>query len=854
VFNNFHIEFRSFWLGFLSGVLTLAIVLRLRVMLPDFISWMKKGFQSLHLRMTRTTEHRLRKDIIQHTQQWHLAASLFSLDEVVIEPRLMYPILRADVSQEEIYLDITSEVFPHMAEWPELASCYGAPTFSMAGALTGGANIVIVGQPGSGKSTALAYLACQLARKAFSEGLLNHRLPLFVHVLDLQVNRHFNEIHEPITEALNSYTSPLTQPRLDRLVRSYLRAGQAILIIDGLDGLTREEASETLAWLSKLLNKYPDLQVVTATRAFDTFGLEQLKFQTLAISAWDDESINQFFDRWATLWQQHITPLQTLTPEVVDPLILAGWLKTQAGTVSPFEATLKAWAVFSGDSCSGDLASLMDWFVHRLTANTSNGYRALEQMAAHIILQERSYVPIDGLRAQSREFETMIPRQTLRSTEPAQNVIENKHSSLNPKSTKTSGLVSSGSQLITLFVNQGILICHQHSQIRFNHINFLTYLAGHAFAADESVTLLLGQLSWFGKWLTLGFAGRYSDLSEVVENLLSKSKDDILASDLFEMARWVPITLKSSPWRANILRAVTSLVHQQPFTDGLAARALCALATSGDSSVTMIFRQWLKSDKNDFRRLGVLGCGFMKDTKAVPGIAQLLADPDQRVGKSACLALASIGNKAALDAMLETLTHGNEDMRRAAAEALVNHRSDGLRILMESVADEDLLVRRSVVFGFLRSGEPETIKILEKMVIDDKQWVVRNAASNALEVLRNPNPYLPKPFPPITDLPWLIRYAGKSGIGVQPGIPAQELICAAIESGDEQEKVLALDYVRMQGGEYAVRHIYKAYQNGNEPIRQAAYEALNALYASRGGLPPISQLEPGAERASKSEA
>ena len=843
MFNYFHIEFNSFWLGFISGVLTLGIILRIRVVLPDIAAWFAKRYQTLHLRMTKSTEHRLRQDIVQHTQQLHLAASLFSLDEVIIEPRLMYPILHADVNIDDVYLDITSEVIPHMAEWPELASHYGAATFTIASALTGGANIAIIGRPGSGKSTALAYLACQLARKTSSEEMLKNRLPLFVHVLDLQVHKEYKEVFDPILEALNSYTSALTQTRLGNLVRSYLQAGQTILILDGLDELTQEEASDIVTWLSNLVSQYPDLQIITATRVENTCKLEQLNFQPLAITAWNEVSRCQFFERWAQLWNQHITPLMHTAFEAVDPLILSGWLKSASGSPTPFEATLKAWAVFSGDSCSGDLASLMDWYVRRITTNTPYSYRALERMAAHLILQEKSYLPIDEFRKQSYPYEMIIPQQTRNKPEDTQGDVENEALQPNPKLAKTSGLVSSGSQLITLFVNQGVLISHKHSHIRFNHICLLTFLAGHAFASDESVTMLIGQDGWFGKWQTLGFAGRYADLSDVIQSLLSKSKDDILANNLFQIARWLSIAATPSVWRTSILRALTALVHQRPYIDGLAVRAMVAIALSGDSAVGLLFRQWLKSDQSNLRRLGALGCGFVKDAKAVQDLSQIINDPDQSVGKSACLALVSIGNKAALDIVVDTLLHGNEDIRRAAAEALTNHSQDGLRILTELAADEDLLVRRSVVFGFMRSRAPVLIQMLERMVIEDKQWVVRNAASNALEVLRQPNPYTPKMLPPVTDLPWLIHYAGKLGIGIQPGKPAQELICSAIDSGDDKEKLLALDYVRIHGEDYAVQYVYQAFKNGKDSIRQAAYNALLALAASGGRLPSLSQLE-----------
>ena len=108
-------------------------------------------------------------------------------------------------------------------------------------------------------------------------------------------------------------------------------------------------------------------------------------------------------------------------------------------------------------------------------------------------------------------------------------------------------------------------------------------------------------------------------------------------------------------------------------------------------------------------------------------------------------------------------------MRRAAAEALVNDPDEGVPTLQEGANVDDLLVRRSVVFSYMRLNQPAFTSALEKLAVEDAQWVVRNSAAHALDILRQPNPHIPLPPIAVTELPWLIAYAGKQGIGVQPG-------------------------------------------------------------------------------------
>lgn len=128
MFSNFQFERSSFWFGFLAGALFMAVVLRLRVMIPELIRWAKKQAEAARASLTISTENRLRNDTVNYIQRQHLASSLFSLDEILIEPRLMSPLLSADTDVENIYLDITNEAIPYMPDWPELASWYGSPT------------------------------------------------------------------------------------------------------------------------------------------------------------------------------------------------------------------------------------------------------------------------------------------------------------------------------------------------------------------------------------------------------------------------------------------------------------------------------------------------------------------------------------------------------------------------------------------------------------------------------------------------------------------------------------------------------------------------------------------------------
>jgi hypothetical protein len=58
-----------------------------------------------------------------------------------------------------------------------------------------------------------------------------------------------------------------------------------------------------------------------------------------------------------------------------------------------------------------------------------------------------------------------------------------------------------------------------------------------------------------------------------------------------------------------------------------------------------------------------------------------------------------------LEQVATALLHGDDDLRRASAEAFANHPEEGYPLLRDGVTLDDLLVRRATVFGLFRIGD-----------------------------------------------------------------------------------------------------------------------------------------------------
>jgi hypothetical protein len=86
---DFDFDRVSFWLGFIAGTLLWWLLSVLRPLATRMLQSLRESSQISKLGATAVTEIRLRNDILRHAQGLHLAAPLFSLDEIAVLPRLL---------------------------------------------------------------------------------------------------------------------------------------------------------------------------------------------------------------------------------------------------------------------------------------------------------------------------------------------------------------------------------------------------------------------------------------------------------------------------------------------------------------------------------------------------------------------------------------------------------------------------------------------------------------------------------------------------------------------------------------------------------------------------------------------
>lgn len=833
----------SFFIGFAVASVFWFLVAKARPLWNELREGWKEQREAAQARKTTTVEENHRRNTLRRAQGMHLAAQLFALDEIIQEPRVIAPPPRVEPGVTPPFEDIVTQTVPYLPAWPEVAAAYHPRTLTLPQALSGNANIVLVGQPGIGKTVALAYIASLAANRSETLGTLKDAVPFLVHVADLQLPivepKH---ALEPIVEATAEHAPLSDLTRIPDFVKNAFSSGHAILLVDGFDELPAEEQRGISEYLKVIIRNHPKVRIITTGAPEYLDGLIPLGFAPLAMCTWSPLENNTFMEKWGKLWSQTVAMeawAQT-GPEQVDPLLLNEWLGSDHVNLSPLELTLRVWGAYAGDSLGSHTLEIIATHIRRLApANTP--LAALEALAMQVILNSQPVFEPGKARGWVQSYEVAESHPEGEADVPLEEAEQaQKKSKKGKKSERTVPVPSSG--LLGKMASSGLLIQHRENRVmRFIHPVFAGYLAGHAMSNHEASETVLNQTDWSGKYIALRYVAAHGNADKLVQSLLEFSRLP-MHRPLLAAARWLRDAPRNAPWRGKLFATLAAIMQTEGIPMGLRGQAMAAFAYSKDSNASLLFRQFAVSTNLELSRLSILGAGIMGDTKAVPVLEEALQAPSDTVRRAACLALVSIGTTEALETVAHALLSGNEELRRAAAEALANDPREGHAMLRDGIAMEDLLLRRAVMFGLGRVDAPWATETLQRMQVEDDQWVVRNAATEILDAKSNKVTYAPSKLKPPHEAPWLVEFAAKNGMGISPGAPVTDTLLLAFDEDNVELQLAVMPYMKLNPKEGVIAKLYGAMYKDEPEVREAAFTALWEVGTSGVKLPDPSQF------------
>jgi HEAT repeat protein len=841
-------------------------------------------------------EQRYRQDVVGLMQGNHIAASLFSLSEIAIPPQLMAPPMPISPGGDIPPEDITQVAVPYLPDWPSVGATFGVKTLSIAEALSRGVNLLIIGKPGSGKTFALSHFATQVALRHPEVGESGKLAPVMLHAGDLSLPGKKGNPLDVLYNALWKRVSSVVEAQLQNFLKTIFESKIAILIIDGLDELPNEEQAPVINFIRTVQGKYPGNRYIVSASPEDISSYDTLELYPIPIAGWTVAQKREFVNRWSTLWKKHIQKQSWAKklPETIAPLILNNWLLNFSNSHSPLLLTLKTWALYAGDLLGPSDVNALEAYIRRMTIGVMNARPALEQLAVQMTLSLQPIIErkTAGDFVSVFEEETPLPLNTLPTHEvdlPDQDIDLEELAHGSEKTTQDTtpfineefeGFLSEldGLDLVNEeipidefekelgeskattgkgqrqirkrqvrrilpeLVNTEVLIYRPDSKIGFAHPVVNGYLTACGLAVRGGDQSLISQTHWSGKTLALDFLSAKGDTQALIPQLLNEDQADPIKRGLLHMGNWPRLAPKAALWRNQLLRAMANTLHRENLPLGLRSRVLAGLAMSDEGGINTLFRQMLKSEQHSVRWLGALGCGLIRDVKSIDELGLLLLhDNSIFISRAACLSLVVINTNKSMELVTRALLEASEEVRRAAAEGLAHHGVEGHPVLKDGSKVDDILVRRAVVFGLAIVNEPWAIEILEQMQVEDDQWVVRNAATQALEDIKRIHPSIPAPLPEIHETPWLIKFASDRGMGVSPGQGGWDMLTTALQEGNEDQRLAAMDIYRFKPSEgRSVIPILYQIMNGPEgDVREAAYNTLWHLASAGIRLPAV---------------
>ncbi len=732
----------------------------------------------------------------QRLQGLHVAAPLFPLDDVILEPRLLAwpPFVGADDSP---LISQVHQEWPYLPDDPILSTAFGAPTLTLPQALQAGASLVLMGPAGSGKTVALAWLALRLLRARPGDealGSLAGRWPWWVHVDALQLPPPADgDVLQPVWQALaRDLSGAEARVLTERWHRAALK-GKGLLLVDGFDEVPPARRPRLIAWLEQVHRVYPELQMVVAA-APDAWGpLTALGLIPMGLQGWDRRRALTFARRWHALWREHVAP--RLGEEALPDTLWEHWfLATPHTAQTPLYWTWRAWQLSAGDT-PGD-----HW--QALTA----GY--LRRMQALALAQKSAADPLPVW--QKLAYGRLWPLAQGADKQP-------------PEAMLHSGVTS------------GLLWQHREGVYGFVQPVAQAYLAAEYIAQGGE---WLGGPWWHLLTWTLGFWGRHGQGSVAAQPLLRDGRLPLMPG-LWEAARAITIAPRVG-WGKVVYQALAKYVQAAGWPWAQRLRVVSALVQARPPRLSTFFRSLLRHSDPTVQAAAVVGLGLLRDEVALPVLREMLTRKDLSplLRRMLFLALARYDTRVVSEELAAWLLEEDDAARREVAEALSLAPVWGHEVLREAATyEDDLLVRRAAIYGLAHIAEPWARELLEQVRSQDPEWLVSNAAGQVLDAYAETSPYAPQPPPPLHEEPWLLTFAARQGLSIAAGPPARETLRRALTQGAAEEKRKALRRLIHLPDERWLPEIMSLVGQADLPLENEAISTLWCFYWAGVSLP-----------------
>jgi hypothetical protein len=808
----------SFLLGTLFGILFYFLVIDKRYLQKGYLG-LKSGWDRFAASTNlEKAESLIKKSIFHNAQSNHLLAHAFPLDFVLIPPHVLPPPKHLYPEFYNSTSSLINQYFPFVPDWPEFSAQFPVDLLSYQQLTKINGKTIILGQPGSGKTVLFNALAIYMLQDTKA-----YQFPILLSAKRLVSNLEGEkDVLNVLTTTLSDQIPQIPLGQLHYFIKNKITTHTAVLMIDDVDHLSRSENENLITFLTELESLTKFKKIILAADP-NMIGKELLQqYFPLPIASWSIEDQRSWIHKFSTAWYSIIPSAGKEMKEILPPAVIDKWIQDESHYYTPFELTIRNWLIHSGYSAGQDLPACLS-SVLKFMKITPELMEQLAYFAYALIRTKQSSLTISG----ANEYLSGTKQSIIfRSPETKDKVV----ASTNTMKSRIQDNAIKG-------VHPSLLLAHPDGSYSFASPIWAGFFGCLVSGIEIQDWFTNDDLNWTYSAQYLRFATLQNQADEWHDISFQKENLFLFDNSYLKIARFIPDLPYDHPVRNGILKWLAKNAFQQPVPVSEKAKLFAALLLSNDPSLPKLLLDFQSLPDPELRFLSVLTYASLCKSDHFDVFLNHLSDEDQYVRNAACLAFFALRTKKSTDLLIDILLQGDEYMKQTAAETLSLVPSIRQELLTEALSSEDLLIRRSAVFGLSRIQEQWASDLLSHAAIEDAQWIVRNAASQIVENSGLLNSQLiPQMIHP-SNAPWLISFASKLGKGIPKSGFVKDILLTALEQGNVDEKISAMNYLRIVPDEEIIRAVLPLLSQKNRTLQQAASFTLWYIEKIMGAIP-----------------
>ncbi|MFQ6015580.1 MAG: HEAT repeat domain-containing protein [Anaerolineae bacterium] len=689
--------------------------------------------------------------------------------------------------------------------------------------------LIILGEPGAGKTTSLRHLCLHTLQESGS------KLPLFA---SLDTYRG-GDLLPFLRDILAQYGGHRIASKLE----DHLEQGRLALFLDALNEMPGRRFQQNVARLQDFMDRYPHNNFILACRTAHYNG--ELGLLQATIRPLDDQTVQRYVERH--LRQGGRALFQSLRDGgaidmVRNPLLLSMVVRT--GRVPHSQGNL--------------IGEYVDLLARKekgpVPANAPPGFSWIRSVEGRRALEVLAYTMMQ------REHTTVI------NLEEACHIVREQTRAQDPMN------------LLTQAVDVGLMAFADGRQrtLRFHH-----QLLQEQFAAREL------QRRWPGfeprNWDEVVHDPWWWEPIVLLAGLLGEKRSELIAHILNTVESDESLFLSLACLAADV-RGLGEEAKQQ-VTDRLvdflgrwdfgptAGSSAVELARLGGKRVTDFLAGLFEIEDEAVTRqvvaiLGQIGGPHAADQlvqkglpildqtvlsittssltqigkEAVEPLVNALQSEQPEVWERAATILAQSGEDA-VEALIESLHHGDEAVSRRATEVLVQIGEPAVKPLVAALRNSDRDVRDPqsndvrwrVAEALGRIGHPQAVEALVG-ALHDSDWHIRDRAALALGNIRDPHALEPL-VRALRDADWRVRDRAAAALGKMGDARAVAPLIQALHDDDEDVRLRVTAVLGKIGDAQAVQPLIEALHDTDWRVRQEAANVLAKI--GREAMEPL---------------